>query len=210
MKVPFKKEPRRKHRFESVMKVKYYILLLFFIILPGLLPAPALPPGGNSFLLLARMREETIRKDKAQYQVRYHRFKKILANYESNNNWKEYNRYGYIGKYQFGRSALNATGNGHISFTDFKSNPSVFPEKEQEKAMDALLKINESVMRKSIEKYVGLTILDSIRLTRSGILAAAHLAGPANVKEFLESFGARNVRDRMGTYVSDYIRLFSR
>jgi hypothetical protein len=192
------------------MRLRYYILLLTFLALPGFLPAPDLPPGGNSFLLLDKMRNDIVKKDKALYQVRYQRFKKTLARYESNNNWKEYNRFGYIGKYQFGKSALEATGYGHVSLQSFKINPASFPEKDQEEAMDILLRINESVMKKSIEKFVGFTMLDSIRITRTGILAAAHLAGPANVKEFLESFGKKNVRDRMGTHVSDYVFRFSR
>lgn len=192
------------------MTLRHYIILLISLALPGFLPAPDLPPGGNSFLLLEKMRVEVVKKDKAQYQVTYNRFKNILAKYESNNNWKEYNRYGYIGKYQFGKSALAATGYTHVSLQSFKINPSSFPEKDQEKAMDMLLKINESVMAKLIDKYVGRTFLDSIRITRSGILAAAHLAGPANVKEFLDSFGKKNVKDRMGTFISDYIYLFSR
>jgi hypothetical protein len=192
------------------MKFRLLIILITALIVPGFLPAPDLPPGGNTFLLLENMRNETIKKDKAQYKLKYFRFKKTLARYESNNNWKEYNRFGFIGKYQFGRSALDATGYGKITLQQFKTNPASFSESEQEKAMDILLKINESVMVKSINKYVGLIFYDSLRITRMGILAAAHLAGPANVKEFLESFGERNVRDRMGTHVSDYISLFSR
>jgi hypothetical protein len=192
------------------MKFRFLIIILTTLIVPGFLPAPDLPPGGNTFLLLENMRNETIKKDKAQYKLKYFRFKKTLARYESNNNWKEYNRFGFIGKYQFGRSALDATGYGRITLQLFKTNPASFSESEQEKAMDILLKINESVMVKSINKYVGLIFYDSLRITRMGILAAAHLAGPANVKEFLESFGERNVKDRMGTHVSDYISLFSR
>ena len=192
------------------MKLIHYIILLTALIIPGLLPAPDLPPGGNSFLLLEKMRTEILKKDKAQFLLKYNRFKKTLAKYESGNNWKEYNQFGFIGKYQFGKSALDATGFGKMTLESFKMNPASFPEQQQEKAMDALLKINESVMKKSIDKYVGLVMLDSIHITRMGILAAAHLAGPANVKEFLDSFGDKNVKDRMGTHISDYIYLFSR
>lgn len=192
------------------MKLRHYIILLTLLLLPGLLPAPDLPSGGNSFLLLENMRNEIIKIDKAQYRLKYNRFKKTLAKYESNNNWKEYNRFGFIGKYQFGKSALDATGYNHINLQTFKLNPASFPETDQEKAMDILLKINESVMLKSINKYVGLIMLDSIHITRSGILAATHLAGPDNVKEFLDSFGEKNFKDRMGTHISDYINLFSR
>ncbi len=192
------------------MKFKYIFLLALAMLVPGLLPAPDLPPDGNPFLLLDKMRNDIIKKDKSQYRVRYFRFKKLLAKYESANNWKEYNQFGFIGKYQFGQSALDATGYGHITFENFKLNPASFPEQDQEKAMDILLKINESVMGKSIDKFVGLIFFDSIPLTRMGILAAAHLAGPANVREFLESFGERNFKDKMGTRISDYVYRFSR
>lgn len=195
---------------ETKMKIRHYIILIACLIIPGFLPAPDLPPGGNPFILLEKMRLEIIKKDKTQFQLKYNRFKKTLAKYESNNNWKEYNRFGFIGKYQFGKSALDATGYGHVTLQQFKSNPASFSEQEQDKAMDILLKINESVMKKSINKYVGMIFLDSIRITRQGILAAAHLAGPANVKEFLESFGERNVKDQMGTHISDYLYHFSR
>lgn len=192
------------------MKLTTFLILVFFLALPGYLPAPDLPPGGDSFILLEKMRAEILRKDKAQFKIKYNRFKKTLAKYESNSNWKEYNQFGYIGKYQFGKSALDATGFGEISFEGFKMDPLSFPEKDQEKAMDILIKINESAMKKSIDKFVGLIILDTIRITRPGILAAAHLAGPANVREFLDSFGEKNVKDRMGTHISDYLYLFSR
>lgn len=193
------------------MKFKYIILILLLALgIPGYLPAPDLPPGGNSFLLLEKMRDDILKKDKALYRVKYYRFKKLLAKYESQNNWKEYSRFGFIGKYQFGKSALEATGYSKVSLQEFKANPSSFPEQEQEKAMDLLLKMNESVMAKSINKYVGLVFYDSIPITRMGILAAAHLAGPANVKEFLDSFGEKNFKDRMGTQISDYLYTFSR
>jgi hypothetical protein len=156
------------------------------------------------------MRNEILKNDKVRYHLNYKQFKKTLAKYESNCNWKEYNRFGFIGKYQFGKSALDATGYGHINFESFKSNPYLFSEKDQEIAMDVLLNINETVMQKSINRYVGFIMLDSIRITRPGILAAAHLAGPANVKEFLDSYGQKNARDRMGTNISDYLNIFSR
>ena len=44
----------------------------------------------------------------------------------------------------------------------------------------------------------------------SGILAAAHLSGPGNVKKFLRNKGATdfNKKDANGTSISDYIRIF--
>jgi hypothetical protein len=192
------------------MNIRHYILLFLVLLLPGLLPAPDLPPGGDSFSLLDGMRKEIITKDKAKFNQQYQQFKKALAKLESRSNWTEYNRYGFIGKYQFGKSALEATGYGHVTASDFMDDPAVFPESDQEKAMDILLRLNESVMKDCFDLYVGYTVLDTIPLTRAGILAAAHLAGPANVKEFLESFGEKDAKDRMGTRISDYLYQFSR
>ncbi len=192
------------------MNIRYYIILFLALLLPGLLPAPDLPPGGDSFSLLDGMRKEILTKDKARFNQQYQRFKKALAKLESRNNWKEFNRYGFIGKYQFGKSALEATGYGHVTASGFKADPSTFPESDQEKAMDILIRLNESVMKDCFDRYVGYTVLDTIPLTRAGILAAAHLAGPANVKEFLESFGEKDSKDRMGTRISDYLYQFSR
>jgi len=190
------------------MRLKYFLIVFIALAIPGLLPAPDLPDD-DSFRLLEKIRLETINKDRAENQQKYGRIKAALAKYESNNNWKMYNRFGCIGKYQFGRSALDATGYSNRSWRKFKANPATFSEQDQEDAMDILLSINESDMKPMIDKYVGIKMLNSITITRMGILAAAHLAGPANVKEFLESYGSVNARDRMGTRVSDYLDRFA-
>ena len=46
----------------------------------------------------------------------------------------------------------------------------------------------------------------------SGILAAAHLSGPGNVKKFLRNKASKdfNKKDANGTSISDYIRIFNR
>jgi len=155
------------------------------------------------------MRKEIITSDKTDYHRNYSRFKLSLARMESRNNWLEYNRYGFIGKYQFGKSALEATGYSHVNYREFRTNPGIFPEKEQEKAMDILLKLNESSLSDLFNRFVGFSINDSIRITRAGILAAAHLAGSANVRQYLESFGSHERSDRMGTSISDYLYRFS-
>lgn len=185
-------------------------MIFAFLALPFILPAPDLPPGGDPFTMLKSMRKEIVTGDKADYQKKYQRFKKALAHLESRNNWMEYNRYGFIGKYQFGKSALEATGYTNVTYREFRTNPAVFPESEQEKAMDILLKLNESSLSDLFNRYVGYSVNDSIRITRAGILAAAHLAGSANVRQYLESFGSQEISDRMGTSISDYLYRFSR
>ena len=120
---------------------------------------------------------------------------------ESGNRYKIVNRFGYLGKYQFGRRTLNQLGFRKISNKEFLNTPEI-----QEKAMMELLKHNKHIMRKYIAKYDG-TVVRGISVTESGILAATHLAGPRAVKRFLK--GGKDKRDGLGTPLSSYLRKFS-
>jgi hypothetical protein len=63
-------------------------------------------------------------------------------------------------------------------------------------------------LRKDIERFEG-EIIGGILITESGIIAAAHLAGPGNVKKFLRSFGGHNKSDAYGSSVRYYMKKFS-
>jgi len=120
---------------------------------------------------------------------------------ESSNNYKAVNRFGYLGKYQFGRKTLNAIGFENISNREFLANPSI-----QEKAMLTLLKQNKHTLRKEIAKYSG-KVINGIYITESGILAAAHLAGAGNVKKFFRK--GYEFRDGNGTKMTSYMKQFA-
>ena len=191
------------------MKLKHFFIVLAAMLIPVTGFSPNVNPQANPFTLADLMHKQEILQDLIQYHTHYQDFKKALALMESTNDWRKYNPYGYIGKYQFGQDALNATGFGSINFYDFIDDPAIFDENQQEKAMDRLLKLNEQVLTPYIEEYVGHKLLDSITITRMGLLAAAHLGGPGNVKRFLQSEGLFNPKDRMGTRLSDYLSQFS-
>ena len=116
---------------------------------------------------------------------------------ESSGNYQAVNQFGYLGKYQFGRKTLNALGYKNISNREFLEN-----EAMQEEAMYALLSHNKKILRRQIEKYHGKTI-NGILITESGILAAAHLAGPGNVKKFLRK--GYEFKDGNGTKMTSYL-----
>jgi hypothetical protein len=120
---------------------------------------------------------------------------------ESTNNYKAVNRFGYLGKYQFGRKTLNAIGFENVSNREFLANPSI-----QEKAMLTLLKQNKHTLRKEIAKYSG-KVINGIYITESGILAAAHLAGAGNVKRFFRN--GKNFADGNGTKMTSYMKQFA-
>lgn len=131
----------------------------------------------------------------------HNQFLEDLGMRESSGNYKAVNQYGYLGKYQFGRKTLNALGYENVSNREFLANDSI-----QEEAMYALLNHNKRILRRQIEKYHGKTI-NGILITESGILAAAHLAGPGNVKRFFRK--GWEFKDGNGTKMTSYMRKFS-
>ncbi|MDA8572577.1 peptidoglycan-binding protein LysM [Flavobacteriaceae bacterium] len=128
-------------------------------------------------------------------------FKEAIAFKESQGKYKVVNALGYLGKYQFGVSTLKLIG--IYSPTDFLNNP-----KLQEKAFLANAKRNKWVLRRDIKRFVGHKINGTL-VTESGILAAAHLAGPGNVKRYLRSYGTVGFTDAFGTDIASYMRRFS-
>ena len=131
----------------------------------------------------------------------YLAFKEALAFKESQGNYNSVNTLGYLGKFQFGVSTLELLGIYNPG--DFLANPPL-----QEKAFLANTKRNKWVLRRDIKRFVGKEI-NGTEVTESGILAAAHLAGPGNVKRYLRSFGSVGFTDAYGSGILDYMRKFS-
>ena len=128
-------------------------------------------------------------------------FKEALAFKESRGDYFIVNSYGYLGKYQFGKETLKMIGIYHP--VKFLNNPEL-----QEQAFIANAQRNKWILRKDIKRFVGKKI-NGIVITESGILAAAHLAGPGSVKKYLRSYGAEGFSDAYGTTIRYYIKKFS-
>lgn len=127
-------------------------------------------------------------------------FKEAIAFKESQGKYSKVNSLGYLGKYQFGKSTLASIGIKDSML--FLRN-----HKMQEKAFIALLKKNKWELRKVIKEYRG-KMIDGVRITESGILAAAHLGGAGSVRKFLESNGRKKCKDNYGTSVKSYMKEF--
>ena len=123
-----------------------------------------------------------------------------IGHYESSNNYSSVNRLGYIGRYQFHSSTLEAIG---IVTTrkKFLSSPTL-----QEQAMDKLLKSNKKTLRRYIRKYDG-KVVHGVYVTESGILAAAHLGGAGSVIKWFKN--GVDFKDGNGTPLTRYMKLFS-
>ena len=131
----------------------------------------------------------------------YVAFKDAIAFKESQGNYAAVNTLGYLGKYQFGVTTLELLGIKNHEL--FLKSPEL-----QEKAFLANMKRNKWVLRRDIKRFVGQK-MDGILVTESGILAAAHLAGPGNVKRYLRSYGTLDSEDAYGTDILSYMHKFS-
>ena len=122
-----------------------------------------------------------------------------LGNFESGNNYSIVNKWGYMGRYQFHISTVEGVG---IKATkkQFLNSPSL-----QEEAMDRLLTHNYKTLRRYIRKYDG-KVLHGVPVTKSGVLAAAHLGGAGNVRNWFRN--GKNFADANGTPITKYMRVF--
>ncbi|TXD50527.1 MULTISPECIES: peptidoglycan-binding protein LysM [unclassified Polaribacter] len=128
-------------------------------------------------------------------------FKEAVAFKESQGKYTVVNTLGYLGKYQFGRTTLERF---NIYNTEaFLKNPEL-----QEKAFIALCQVNKWILRRDIKNSKG-KIINGIKITESGILAAAHLGGAGNVKKFLRSKGTERFSDAYGTSIQTYMKKFA-
>ncbi|WP_378187198.1 peptidoglycan-binding protein LysM [Aquimarina sp. W85] len=127
-------------------------------------------------------------------------FKEAVAFKESRGDYTVINQFGYLGKYQFGKGTLALIG--IYDTKAFLNSPEL-----QEKAFYANASRNKWVLRRDINWFVGRT-MNGVEITESGILAAAHLAGPGAVKEYLRSGGVSGFEDAFGTTIRYYMKRF--
>ena len=127
-------------------------------------------------------------------------FLSAIGHRESTNRYDVVNKWGYMGKYQFGRKTLRNLGYD-ISKKEFLNSPHI-----QEQAMLDLLEHNRRILLLYINTYSG-TIIDGVEITESGILAAAHLGGPGNVKRYFKK--GKQFKDGNGTKLTSYLTQFS-
>jgi len=149
-------------------------------------------------------------------------FFKALAHKESSSRFDKVNKFGYLGKYQFGEEALIGLGYykkdgsakndwrgewtgkyGILSKQDFINNPLV-----QEIAIRELTVSNWKIAKAhKLDKFLGKKIHGTY-ITQEGILAAMHLKGPRSVNSFI--FHGVDSTDALGTGVKEYMQWFSR
>ena len=126
-------------------------------------------------------------------------FLTALGHRESGNRYNIVNRYGYMGRYQFGKSTLR-TLRIKVSRSEFLKDTLL-----QEEAMTKLLRFNKKRLQKYIDRYSGETV-NGVLITESGLLAAAHLGGAGSVKKWFRTGKVR--RDGNGVKITSYMKRF--
>ena len=188
-------------------KFKLISFTLLFFTIGITLPPPNLNYNDDYITTVILSPSNGYDFDKIAYKIPFTTrdfvgFKEFLGFYESGSDYKKINSLGYLGKYQFGRSTLKVLRIKKIN--NFINIPEL-----QEKAFLMNVMRNKWILRREIERFSGKKI-NNILITESGIIAAAHLSGPGNVKKFLRNNCNNNLdfKDINGTKISDYIKIF--
>ena len=147
-----------------------------------------------------------VHKTKVTIVKTYDDFVKDMIHQESRGIWDTVNAQGYIGLFQIGESALDCIGMKEVTVDSFKSNPNIFPKSKQKLAFKRLVRINTKILIDYINKYEG-TFKNNVKITKSGLIAAAHLAGAGNVMRYFdEGYNAKDINKKS---VANYIEQFA-
>lgn len=142
--------------------------------------------------------EEQIKQQ--HHEDELNRFLTDVGFRESGNRYDITNKWGYMGKYQFGKKTLKGLG-FDVTKEEFLNSPQL-----QEEAMMALLLHNKEKLQTYIDVFDGETI-NGMYISESGILAAAHLGGQGSVKRYFKN--GKVFKDGFGTKITSYMAQFS-
>lgn len=129
-----------------------------------------------------------------------------LGYVESRNDWRVVNKHGYMGTWQHGTRLLKEFGL-NITPEKFRADSSAFPPDVQYRVLMSQIRV-QTIRLKKYDSWIGQEI-GGITITRSGMLAGAHLGGIGAVKAFLYSNGTIDRADANETKISDYLKEFS-
>jgi len=183
--------------------VRRILILLNLIFIFRICSAP--PPSEN---LTQQYTQFAISEMKRwAYDREFVRFANFLQAKESGGDWTIINQIGCVGLFQFSPRTLEWLGYGYITTDRFRHDPDIFPPELQLKILKEFTRSNENELKDYL-CFVG-EIINGVTITKSGLLAGAHLAGCSGVKLYLNTRGAVNNKDINHTSVQDYIRGFA-
>jgi len=187
----------------SILKNNLMLMIIFFITTSFNLPLKTFSFTGYDYSSYEYEVSDYLEEELTNFiflKKDFVGFKELLAFKESTGNYSIINKFGFLGKFQFNLNTLRMykIKNAYL----FLKNPML-----QERVFLINVQRNKWILRKDIKWFVGTKINNTI-ITESGIIAAAHLAGPGNVKNYLRSNGKHNTKDAFGTSISLYMDYF--
>ena len=131
------------------------------------------------------------------------KFMQHMAQRESNNTHTVVNPYGMMGKYQFSPSTVRVLG--------FKVHNDQFLKdaRLQDSVMLTYMRTNNRELSSIIRRYEGRNY-KGVRITRAGVIAAAHLVGSGNVRMYFANNDMQGRTDANGTSLRDYLQEFNK
>ena len=184
--------------FKIFITYNWFITFLFFYNLYS--PVKIESQESSVLINYTVAEEEIVNNNILYFENDFNGFKEFMAFKESSGSFKSINKFGFMGKYQFNLNTLKIYKLKNAS--NFLKNPEL-----QERIFLINCQRNKWILRKDINWFVG-TVINGTEITESGILAAAHLSGPGNVKKYLRSDGKNNLKDAFGTSISKYMNTF--
>jgi hypothetical protein len=180
---------------KKLCRSSLFLFLSLFFTIPCI--APDTGKVGRDYRIETGI-EELVRMKRHE---EFLRLRNDIRKRESSCRWDIINKIGAMGYYQFLGGTLRQLGYEGITAEAFRRDPGIFPPEDQDRAFRAYADSN-MVMLAGFEDLIGQRVR-GIYITRSGIIAAAHLAGPGGVIKFLTGKG--DPGDIFHTRVSDYL-----
>jgi hypothetical protein len=137
-------------------------------------------------------------------------FKVKLSYFESGHNPLAINTLGYLGLYQFGELAFQdiyGLAEGSTKYNYYKKNIKRWDPRQQDEDLKKLYINIVKYFDNYLVKYKS-KVINGIKISPSGMLAAAHLVGVEATKKYLDNLGKHVLEDAYGTNVEKYIKLF--
>lgn len=191
----------------NTKKLCLSIYLMFIFLTVTTLTGAAIPSNSNKGIpAVIQPTTVSLKRTHISHAIRYrgdiNDFIHRMGMQEGRGVYDTVSSRGYLGMYQFHTRTLAGIGIT-VSKREFLNNPVL-----QDSAMILLMQKNSRILNKVIRARVG-TYHNGVYLTKSGLLAGAHLVGPGGVLAWLypDKFSYKTV-DGNGVTVDQYVRRF--
>ncbi|MFH2031477.1 MAG: hypothetical protein ABIJ40_12825 [Bacteroidota bacterium] len=146
----------------------------------------------------------------------FYEFREAIGMRESSNNYQAVNRFGFCGRFQFGKPRLWDLG---YSLDGYKPHWYNFRDKKpltkfeflNNKELQDLIFFQhvqdciKQIKNKGLDKHI-CTYVNKVKVTMSGLVAGMHLGGLGSLTKWLVGIP---FRDGFGTSIQEYIEKFS-